>query len=694
MTQLAIDHLWQSTVFALVIGALTFAFRSNGAHIRFGLWLAASIKFLVPFALISQIGEHLQWLQVPSLPTEAAWVEALGNFAAPTDALGAPLGLLAPDVVSSRPPVDELWNAAAWFWSIWAAGIVVVIVWRTWQWLGLRAIVKAATPLPMTAPIQVVSSPAVLEPGLVGIVRPTLVLPHGISEKLTPQQLGAVLAHEFCHWRRRDNLTAAIHMLVETLFWFHPLVWWIERQLVAERERACDETVVTEGVSPRAYAESILAVCRFYVRSPLPYTAGMSGANLQLRIGRIVHNSSVRRLGRIKASALGVLAAATVIVPLGFGMTAPVEAMAQVATPLPVAVKIPTPRLAEPTVPKFLAAVSVPEVSPENQQTPVRNLPAQTTTSAAHTPQSISFPEPVKAQAAPERLQTPRTHLPTETEGLINRGKANFDERRFGDAIAAYSEALRRAPDNSDILFLRGHAYLGNKQDAEAIADYRQAIAVYDAVVASTPHDAEAFLKRGNISFFLATVQRKRADAIKSFDLALADYDTAIRLKSDFAVAYNNRGFAKAAVAVIRRSRPLDLQRSVADSALADLDAAIRIAPEFALAYYNRGNIWAGVGSRRRAQGDWKQAIRLFSDEVGEGWVAAGALAQTVVSTAGSDARETWLINARSAYTQDQDRNRAFFDFNAGPSYSPDNRTAAPPPPSQPPAPPPQGSGS
>jgi hypothetical protein len=51
----------------------------------------------------------------------------------------------------------------------------------------------------------------------------------------------AMLAHELCHVRRRDNLVAAMHMMVEAVFWFHPLVWWIGVRLMEERERACDE---------------------------------------------------------------------------------------------------------------------------------------------------------------------------------------------------------------------------------------------------------------------------------------------------------------------------------------------------------------------------------------------------------------------------------------------------------------------
>src|SRR6185312_10346697 len=97
------------------------------------------------------------------------------------------------------------------------------------------------------ARLPVLTTSAPVEPGLIGIFRPVLTLPDGILARLSPQEMDAILAHELCHFRRRDNLTAAIHMLVESLFWFHPLIWWLGRRLMTERERACDEAVLAAG---------------------------------------------------------------------------------------------------------------------------------------------------------------------------------------------------------------------------------------------------------------------------------------------------------------------------------------------------------------------------------------------------------------------------------------------------------------
>ena len=79
-------------------------------------------------------------------------------------------------------------------------------------------------------------------------------------------------------------------MLVEAIFWFHPLVWWIGARLIEERERACDEEVLQQGTQPEVYAEGILRVCKSYLESPLSCSSGVTGADLKQRIEVIMTN--------------------------------------------------------------------------------------------------------------------------------------------------------------------------------------------------------------------------------------------------------------------------------------------------------------------------------------------------------------------------------------------------------------------
>jgi uncharacterized protein (TIGR03435 family) len=212
---------------------------------------------------------------------------------------------------------------------IWACGVAAVLLSWSKSWMRVRAAVRAAAPLGLEAPIQVLSSPSLIEPGVFGVLRPVLLLPAGISDHLAPAHLEAILAHELCHVRRRDNLAAAFHMLVEALFWFHPLVWWIGARLVEERERACDEEVLRLGNKPQVYAESILKTCQFYLESPLACMSGVTGSDLKKRVVHIMTEHLADRLNLRKKLLLATAAVAAVALPLASGLVNASENHAQ-----------------------------------------------------------------------------------------------------------------------------------------------------------------------------------------------------------------------------------------------------------------------------------------------------------------------------------------------------------------------------
>jgi bla regulator protein blaR1 len=249
-----LNHLWQSTLFAAVAGLLTLALRRNRAAARYWIWFAASIKFLIPFSLLVTIGSHVEWRTAPVVQPLRFVVEQLSQPFTPTASLPPP-------TIKPSPSI----NCLAVLSGAWLCGLSVVVFAWARQWRRVRTVLRAASPLALNLPIRAMSSPARLEPGVFGVFRSVLLLPEGITDRLTPAQWEAILAHELSHVRRRDNLTAAIHMAVEAIFWFHPLVWWIGKRLVDERERACDEEVLLAAGNPEAYAEGILNVCKFYL---------------------------------------------------------------------------------------------------------------------------------------------------------------------------------------------------------------------------------------------------------------------------------------------------------------------------------------------------------------------------------------------------------------------------------------------
>ena len=109
-------------------------------------------------------------------------------------------------------------------------------------------------------------------------------------------------------------------MLVEAVFWFHPLVWWMGTRLVDERERACDEAVLESGSDRQIYAESILKICEFCVGSPLTCVSGVTGAELKTRITRIMSDQVARKLDFSRKLLLATAFVLAVTAPIAAGI--------------------------------------------------------------------------------------------------------------------------------------------------------------------------------------------------------------------------------------------------------------------------------------------------------------------------------------------------------------------------------------
>jgi bla regulator protein blaR1 len=230
------NHLWQSTVFAIAVALLTWILRKNRARDRYWLWLVASLKFLIPLSPLIAIGTYLaQWRSsiTPSADFSVV-VEQISEPFTPTIALASHDAQAA-----FLPALSHLLPAL--LATIWLGGFIAVLaLWFT-NWRRLSSALRNSIPLlegrevealrrqervaGIRRRVEMLLSRATLEPGIFGMTRPILVWPEGISQHLETAHLDAIVAHELRHVRRRDNLAAAFHMMVEAVFWFHPLVW-------------------------------------------------------------------------------------------------------------------------------------------------------------------------------------------------------------------------------------------------------------------------------------------------------------------------------------------------------------------------------------------------------------------------------------------------------------------------------------
>jgi bla regulator protein blaR1 len=337
------NHLWQSTVYGALAGLLTLLLRKDHANARYWLLLVSSLKFLFPFALLVSLGSVFVVPRFHAGRQAAAFV-AIEQVSQP---FVRPAAMVTQAVPPSVAASDFSRLLPALLVATWLGGFLIVLLMWCIRWRRMSKVLRSATPfidgkevevlrrLERLAGVQkhipIFLSRASVEPGIFGVRHPVLILPKGICDRLNEKHLQAVLAHEVWHVRRRDNLAAAVHMLVQALFWFHPLVWWLGSRLVEERERACDEQVLRLGNPPKVYAESILKTCEFCVESPLACASGVAGGDLKNRIVRIMTERIAPRLDFRKKLLLGAAGFLAVAAPVGLGLTRPRQGQVNVA---------------------------------------------------------------------------------------------------------------------------------------------------------------------------------------------------------------------------------------------------------------------------------------------------------------------------------------------------------------------------
>jgi bla regulator protein BlaR1 len=298
----AAQHLWEATVFTALVFLLMALLRRLPARTRYSLGLLAAVKFLAPSVLLFSLLKALR-------------PDAFGLASMRRLAFLDPFAVLAPGAPPARAAdLVGIHGFGIVFAAAWIAGggILAALWWQrrqrfTWILRRARRAQAAGGTAPQTGhtaeraaladirrrlgirrPVDLVISPEVLQPGVWGIWRPVVVLPEGILAELTPGELEMVLLHELLHVRRWDNLTSHLQMVLCWVFWFHPLVWLLDRRLLAERELACDEQVLRLSGASNLYARCLLKVLRHGIGWRLAGASVAGGANLRRRLGRIL----------------------------------------------------------------------------------------------------------------------------------------------------------------------------------------------------------------------------------------------------------------------------------------------------------------------------------------------------------------------------------------------------------------------
>ncbi len=307
------NHLWQTTLLALLVWLALWPLKQAPAHTRYAVWLLVFAKLLLPSTMLLfalQRGELAfgQLLKGAELPETGSTI--IFQAAQPLGEIAAPFHYVEFADGEAATTHNEFYCLITGVWLLGA--ILLLAIWlvrrrRLAEALRTEQVLKAGREfellqglcerLGINREVSLKLSSGLAEPGVWRVWRPEIVLPVGMTERLSAAELEAVLLHELVHIRHWDNLLAMLQMFVCCLFWFHPLVWLIDRRLLAERELVCDEEVVCQVGGVQTYATSLWKVAQFGLGWPVAGVSRATGSNLKRRIEHMLKTNYPQRLG-------------------------------------------------------------------------------------------------------------------------------------------------------------------------------------------------------------------------------------------------------------------------------------------------------------------------------------------------------------------------------------------------------------
>jgi beta-lactamase regulating signal transducer with metallopeptidase domain len=291
-----IHFLWEGSLVALLLAGMNLLMRRASARARY-LAACSSMALMVAVAVVT-----LLTLARPSIQHGAiAGVADLGRAGYLAGA-GGNLAFTMPGPSMPLPSfVVTAWAVGVLLLSIRTIGgflltqrlklHAVAIKSIEWQ----RRVGSLAMQLGVKQFVQCCELARVKVTMTVGWLRPVILLPMGALLQFPPEQVEALLAHELAHIRRLDYLVNILQTAVETLFFYHPAVWWVSRRIRQEQENCCDDLAVAVLGDPIAYAKALTDLEEFADRAS-QFAVAASGASLLVRVKRLI--SAERKPGR------------------------------------------------------------------------------------------------------------------------------------------------------------------------------------------------------------------------------------------------------------------------------------------------------------------------------------------------------------------------------------------------------------
>ncbi len=419
-----IHFCWQAAAIAAFYGVASLLLARRSSQTRYAVALAALLLMLASAAIT------FGWqLRVNAVFEPASTLSSADTPSRFQQTVAYPFAQTA-SALSTSAPSPSLPTLLPWIDGFWLMGVFVLSIRSLGGWWlirRLRASAHTAIPaaisetfhriaskLGLQRTVELAVSGSVSGPITIGFLRATVLLPICALTSLGPDELEVVLAHELAHVRRADFLWNLVQTFAETLFFFHPAVWWIGSCLRNERELCCDDLALELCPNPVIYARALFHLEEQRSRQPhlaMALDGNRPGSTLRMRILRIL-GEPMSHAAHTPSRAFSISVAIAGLLILVFPSSQVLASLHPRQAIAPVAAKVRVLSTAVLQDPQMAAA---PALAPSPVPAPV----------AAVTPVVAPAPDPLPDPQEP----TPESDKPSPGKHSSSEGKSTYIDR-------------------------------------------------------------------------------------------------------------------------------------------------------------------------------------------------------------------------------------------------------------------------
>jgi len=268
LTVAMVHFLWQGFLVAFLAILASRVFGKNSSRVRHGIYLGSLLIMVscvtVTFGAIERLGGSSTVTGTASAISDES---PAGNAALPATSSAA-------GSLSTTGSGFDLTRYAPLIAQIYSLGVFLMLIRVLLSYRGGRRFLNCSTPvddpsilvalakqaksLGMTFTPALAYCEKAVVPTVVGVLRPTILLPFSFATGLSGEQMEMILAHEMAHILRCDPLLNVVQKVIEAVLFFHPAVWFISNRIRIEREHCCDDMVLRGNDNAVSYASSLL----------------------------------------------------------------------------------------------------------------------------------------------------------------------------------------------------------------------------------------------------------------------------------------------------------------------------------------------------------------------------------------------------------------------------------------------------